>query len=71
MVEYLLMAKFLIVAGFLLILLGLMVQLKFPFGKLPGDISYHRDNFHFYFPLTTCILISFILSLILMLFTKK
>jgi len=65
------MGKILIVAGILLIVVGLMIQLKFPFGKLPGDISYHRDNFHFYFPLTTCILISIIISLIIMFFAKK
>ncbi|MGB9643210.1 MAG: DUF2905 domain-containing protein [Candidatus Ratteibacteria bacterium] len=65
------MAKILIAAGSLLIVVGLMIQLKFPLGKLPGDISYHRDNFHFYFPLTTCILISIIISLILMFFAKK
>ncbi|MGN6547945.1 MAG: DUF2905 domain-containing protein [Aureliella sp.] len=31
-------------------------------GRLPGDIVIERENFHFYFPLTTCILISLLLS---------
>lgn len=31
-------------------------------GKLPGDINIERDNFQFYFPLTTCILLSLLLS---------
>lgn len=37
---------------------------KFPFGRLPGDISIERENFHFYFPLTTSILLSLLLTLI-------
>ena len=34
------------------------------FGKLPGDISIKRDNFSFYFPLSTSIALSIILSLL-------
>ncbi|MCM8759495.1 MAG: DUF2905 domain-containing protein [Candidatus Omnitrophica bacterium] len=65
------MGKILIVAGIILILVGLLIQVKFPFGKLPGDISYHRGNFHFYFPLTTSIILSILLTLLLMFFTRK
>ncbi|MCX7704974.1 MAG: DUF2905 domain-containing protein [bacterium] len=65
------MAKILIAIGILLILVGVAFHFKFPFGKLPGDFSYHRDNFHFYFPLTTCIILSILLTLLLMLFTRK
>jgi hypothetical protein len=39
-------------------------------GRLPGDISIKRENFSFYFPLTTCILISLLLSLLFALFRK-
>ena len=39
-------------------------------GKLPGDIRVERENFHFYFPLVTCLLISALLSLVLWLFSK-
>jgi len=39
-------------------------------GRLPGDIHYSRGNFHFYFPLVTCLLISLILTLVLWLFRK-
>jgi len=35
-----------------------------PIGRLPGDIIYRRKNFSFYFPLTTSILLSIVLSLI-------
>lgn len=34
-------------------------------GRLPGDISIKKENFSFYFPLTTCIVISLVVSLIL------
>ena len=43
---------------------------RLPFGKLPGDIAIQKENFSFYFPLTTCILISVILTLIMWLLRK-
>jgi len=67
------LARFLMIAGAILLLLGLVLWLgpKIPWlGKLPGDITYKRDNFTFYFPLGTCILLSVILTLILYLFRK-
>ena len=33
-------------------------------GRLPGDIRIERENFHFYFPLVTCLLLSLVLSLV-------
>lgn len=41
------------------------------FGKLPGDISVKRDGFSFYFPLTTGILISIVLSLLVYVMSKR
>ena len=41
------------------------------FGKLPGDISVKRDGFSFYFPLTTSILISIVLSLLMYFMSKR
>ncbi len=41
------------------------------FGKLPGDISVKRDGFSFYFPLTTSILISVVLSLLVYFLSKR
>jgi hypothetical protein len=67
------LARLLMIAGAVLLLLGLVLWVgpKIPWlGKLPGDITYKRDNFTFYFPLGTCILLSVILSLILYLFRK-
>ena len=40
------------------------------FGRLPGDIAIKRENFSFYFPLTTCLLISVLLSFIMWLIRK-
>ena len=34
-------------------------------GKLPGDLSYSNDNFKFYFPIATCVVLSLALTLIL------
>ncbi|MBD3263602.1 MAG: DUF2905 family protein [Candidatus Omnitrophica bacterium] len=68
------MAKFLIIAGVLLILTGLFIRmgLKIPFlGKMPGDIYIEKKNFVFYFPLATSIVLSLILSLILYFLFKK
>lgn len=67
------LGRFLMITGAILLILGLALWLgpKIPWlGKLPGDITYKRDNFTFYFPLGTCILISIILTLIFYLFRK-
>ncbi len=61
------LARFLIIVGVILVVVGLALLLvpKIPgLGKLPGDIVIKRENFTFYFPLGTSILISVILSLI-------
>ena len=58
--------------GILLIIIGLIFLLmnKFNIGKLPGDILIERGNFKFFFPITTSIIISIILSILLRLFRK-
>jgi hypothetical protein len=65
--------KVLIVIGFVLIAVGLVLTFagKIPFlGKLPGDLRIERENFSFYFPLGTCLLLSLLLSLLLWLFRR-
>ncbi len=60
--------KLLIILGMILLGAGLFFLLfgKIPWlGNLPGDIYIRKENFTFYFPLTTCILISIILVLLL------
>ena len=66
------MERILVVLGVVLVAIGLAwpwLQ-KLPFGRLPGDIFIKREGFQFFFPLTTCILISIIITLILWLFRK-
>lgn len=60
-------SKFLIVAGLVLIALGLLHQFGGSFlkpGRLPGDIAVERENFRFYFPLATSLLVSGALTLL-------
>ncbi len=64
--------KTLIVLGVIFIILGILFQVKIPYlGKLPGDIYIKKENFTFYFPLATCVLVSIILSIIILLFINK
>lgn len=68
------LGKILIIMGLCIILMGILLMIidKIPFlGKLPGDIRIQKENFSFYFPITTCIIISVVLSLIFWLFSKK
>jgi hypothetical protein len=67
------LGKTLILLGIVIILigLGLLFAQKIPYiGRLPGDIYVKRENFTFYFPLGTCIVISVVASLIFWLFRK-
>lgn len=59
--------KILIGMGLLLVLMGLFVSFM---GKMPGDIVIRRENFTFYFPLGTSILLSVVLSLLFYLFSR-
>lgn len=60
--------RMIITFGVILILIGVVLSLfgRIPFmGKLPGDILYKRDNFTFYAPIATSLIISIILSILL------
>ena len=69
------MGKLFIIIGILLVILGLglsyMPWLFSWFGKLPGDIRIERENGVFYFPISSMLLISAILSLLVSLFYRK
>ena len=60
------MGKALVVAGAIMVVVGLAVMAGFPVGKLPGDFVVRRGPVTFYFPLVTSILISIVLTLIMM-----
>ncbi len=65
--------KLLVITGLLLALVGLMLWAGVGrnwLGRLPGDIHYSRGHFNFYFPVVTCVLVSFFLTLILWLLRK-
>lgn len=65
--------KALIYLGLIIAAIGVAVSFagKIPWlGRLPGDIHIKRENFSFYFPLATSILVSLLLSLILWLFRR-
>lgn len=61
------LGRALIVAGVVLLLIGLLVTLggKIPWlGRLPGDIVWRRGQATFYFPIVTCLLLSLLLTAI-------
>jgi uncharacterized membrane protein YkgB len=67
------LGKMLILLGVLIIVIGflLLIGEKIPWiGKLPGDIIIRKEKFSFYFPITTCIIISIILTLFFWIFRK-
>lgn len=65
-------SRFLIVLGILLIVAGIVwpVLQRAGLGRLPGDIVVERENFRFYFPVVTSIVISILLTLILWLINR-
>ena len=66
------MQKVLIIVGIAIVLIGIGWPWlsKLPLGRLPGDIVVDRDNFRFYLPITTMILVSLVLSALFWLFRK-
>ena len=66
------MQRALIVIGLVLLVAGLAWPwlAKLPFGRLPGDFSVERENFSFYFPLATSIVVSIVISVLIWLFRK-
>jgi len=65
--------RILMIVGAAMLFIGALLSFgpRLPWlGRLPGDIVIERDNFRFYFPITTSILISIILSLVAAAFRK-
>ena len=67
--------RLLVVLGAVIALLGILLMLgpRLPFriGRLPLDFHYQRDNFSFYFPLGTSIVISVLLTLMFAVFNRR
>ncbi|WP_129142029.1 DUF2905 domain-containing protein [Modicisalibacter coralii] len=66
------MSRTLILIGLAIVAVGLLWPWvsKLPLGHLPGDIVIKRKNVAFYFPITTMILVSVVLSLLVWLFQR-
>jgi hypothetical protein len=67
------LGRMLIILGIVIVAVGVLLLLvqKIPYvGRLPGDIYVKKDSFTFYFPLTTCIIVSLLLTLIFWILRK-
>lgn len=68
------LGRLLIVVGIVLVVIGLAMtwggRLPIRLGRLPGDVAIHGKNSSFYFPITTCILLSVVLSLVMWLLRR-
>ena len=56
------MGRLLIAAGVVLVLVGLLVQMGLPLGRLPGDIRIERPGLRIYLPIASCLVVSAVLS---------
>jgi hypothetical protein len=63
--------RFLVIAGLALVAIGLAWPLvaKLGLGRLPGDIAIERENFRFYFPITTLVIVNLVIWLLVRLFS--
>ena len=60
------MGRLFIILGLVIVAVGVLMTLGVPIGRLPGDFMIRRGNFSFYFPLTTSIIASVVLTLLMM-----
>ena len=60
------MGRIFIILGIVITVVGLLMTLGVPIGRLPGDFMIRRGSFSFYFPLTTSIIASLVLTLLMM-----
>ena len=62
------LGKLLVLIGIILVFAGVIINLGFKlpaFGKLPGDIYIKRNGFSLYFPMTTCLIISILITFLI------
>ncbi|MEJ7737842.1 MAG: DUF2905 domain-containing protein [Chitinophagaceae bacterium] len=66
--------KYIIVIGIIVVIIGIVIYLFHDklqwIGHLPGDIRIERENFHFYFPITTMVIFSILVSIIAVIIRK-
>ena len=64
------MGKALVIIRLAIAAIGAVVMLGLPLGRLPGDFAVRRGNLSFYFPLTTSVVLSIVLTLLLAWFRR-
>lgn len=66
--------KYILFAGVILVIVGILVYFFHDYfrwiGRLPGDIRIERENFRFYFPVVTMIIVSIVITLLIQIFRK-
>jgi len=67
--------KYIIIIGAIILLAGIIIYFFHDklhwIGRLPGDLRIEKENFHFYFPITTLILLNILISIILRVIRKN
>ena len=67
--------RVLIFAGLILVALGALFlianRLHLPLGRLPGDVAWHSKNTTIYFPVVTCLLVSAVATLLMLVFSRR
>ncbi|MGH9160706.1 MAG: DUF2905 domain-containing protein [Vicinamibacteraceae bacterium] len=64
------MGKALVLVGLGITALGVLMMVGLPLGRLPGDLAIRRGNATIYLPITTCVLLSVLLTVVLSLFRR-
>ena len=59
------MGRMLVLVGLGIAGIGVLIMLGLPLGRLPGDVVWRRGNFAVYVPISTCIVLSLLLTLLL------
>jgi H+/Cl- antiporter ClcA len=66
--------KYILIAGIVIVITGILVYFFHDYlkwiGRLPGDIRIERENFRFYFPLATMIVLSVLVTIIIHIFKR-
>ena len=66
--------KYILVVGLIIVFIGIIIYFFHDYfrwiGRLPGDIRIEKNNFRFYFPLATMIVLSLVLTLLINIFKK-
>lgn len=66
--------KYILIAGLIIVVAGILIYFFHDYfkwiGKLPGDIRIEKENFRLYFPLTTMIIFSLVITIIIQIFKR-